>query len=262
MIYSPNQVMVRPVQLSLPTPCRWDGRRRGAGRKRAPGSRPGVPHRSRPAHVAAHAVHVTLRAVEALRCLRSCRVFPAVRCAIAAASRADFRVVEFSVQGDHVHLIAEAAHGRALSGGIRGLAIRLARAVNRSLARRGRVFADRYHCRSLTTPRAVRHALVYVLMNIRKHSDIGPELDPCSSAAWFTGWRSPRMVAAIGPPPVRVARTWLARIGWRRHGLIDTRERPRSGRRMRPRLKRAAPRVRNAPPADDQERAGRPACVD
>jgi hypothetical protein len=48
---------------------------------------------------------------------------------------------------------------------VRGLAIRVARAVNRALGRRGRVFADRYHARALTTPRAVRHALVYVLMN-------------------------------------------------------------------------------------------------
>jgi len=103
--------------------------------------------------------------------------------------------------------------------------------VNRSLARRGRVFADRYHCRSLTTPRAVRHALVYVLMNFKKHSHVGPELDPCSSSAWFSGWRSPRVAPAIGPSPVRLARTWLARIGWRRHGLIDMHERPRIGSR-------------------------------
>jgi putative transposase len=220
--------MTRPAQLSLPTPAPWGGRRRGAGRKPAPGRRPGVPHRSRPPHAAAHPVHVTLRALDALRCLRSRRVFPAVRRAIVAASRADFRVVEFSVQDDHVHLIAEAEHGRALSGGIRGLAIRLARSVNRTLARRGRVFADRYHCRPLTTPRAVRHAIVYVLMNFRKHLDVGPELDPCSSAAWFTGWRSPPLAPAIAPSPVRIARTWLGRVGWRRHGLIDTHERPKA----------------------------------
>src|SRR5580765_2320783 len=158
MLWSPNQVMARPTQLSLPNPRTWGGRRRGAGRKPTPGRRPVVPHRSRPTHAPTHPVQVTLRALDALRCLRSRRVFPAVRRAIAAASRADFRVVEFSVQDDHLHLIAEAVHGRALSGGVRGLAIRLARAVNRSLARRGRVFADHYHCRPLTTPRAPRGA--------------------------------------------------------------------------------------------------------
>ena len=123
-------------------------------------------------------------------------------------------------------MIAEAEHGRALSGGVRGLAIRLAHAVNRTLNRRGRVWESRYHVRALTSPRAMRHALVYVLMNFRKHGHSGLEIDPCSSAPWFTGWRQP-VPAAIAPPPVAVARTWLARSGWQLHGLIGTNERPK-----------------------------------
>jgi putative transposase len=218
-----------PRQPSLPTPTSWGGRRAGAGRKRTPGRRPGVPHRARPTHVAAHPVHVTLRAVDALRCLRASRVFPNVRRALAASSRHDFRIIEFSVQNDHVHLIAEASDGLTLSSGVRGLAIRLARAVNRALRRRGRVWTERYHARALTTPRAVRHVLVYVLMNFRKHLQTVTGVDPCSSAAWFTGWRT-ALPAGAGPPPVAGARTWLARIGWRRHGLIDIAERPKGHR--------------------------------
>jgi len=189
-----------------------------------------VPHRARPEHTAAHPVHVTLRAVEPIRCLRSGRVFPAVRRALGAASRSQFRILEFSVQADHVHLIAEAEHARALSGGVRGLAIRLARAVNRALGRRGRVWADRYHARALTTPRAVRHALVYVLMNFRKHLNRVTGIDPCSSAPWFAGWRTPCAAEGTGPPPVAVARSWLARTGWRRYGLLGLDERPKGGR--------------------------------
>jgi len=219
-----------PLQLAFPPPRTWGGRRPGAGRKRAPGRRPSVPHRARPAHVAAHPVHVTLRASEALRCLRSRCVFPAVRCALAASSKAQFRIIEFSVQADHVHLVAEAGGKRSLASGIRGLAIRLARAVNRALGRRGRVWGDRYHARALTRPWAVRHALVYVLTNFRKHSPAVTGLDPCSSAPWFTGWRTPGVRIGIGPPPVAFARTWLARVGWRRHGLIDPAEKPKTSR--------------------------------
>jgi hypothetical protein len=155
-----------------------------------------------------------------------------VRRALTESSRADFRIVEYTVQEDHIHLIAEAAHARALSGGVRGLAIRLARALNRLLGRRGRVWDDRYHARALTTPRAVRHALVYVLMNFRKHGQPGTEIDLYSSAAWFAGWRAPPKVFALGPRPIAAPRTWLARVGWRRHGLISTDERP-CGRRLR-----------------------------
>ncbi|TMA36218.1 MAG: hypothetical protein E6J79_13580, partial [Deltaproteobacteria bacterium] len=124
-------------QLSLPPRRTWGGRRVGAGRKPIPGRRPGVPHVSRPAHVAAQPVHVTLCARSAIRCLRSGQVFPAVRRALAAASHRGFRILHFSVQDDHVHLIVEADDTRALRRGLRGLTIRVARAVNRALGRRG-----------------------------------------------------------------------------------------------------------------------------
>jgi len=132
----------------------------------------------------------------------------------------------FSVQDDHIHLIAEADDRAALSRGLRGLTIRVARAVNRALARHGVVWADRCHFRALTSPRVVRHALVYVLMNRRKHCAGEHGLDPCSSAGWFSGWRD-AVATPPGAPPVVAPRTWLAAVGWRRHGLIDVDERPR-----------------------------------
>src|SRR5438874_9405150 len=150
-----------PTQLSLPSPRPRGGPRRGAGRKRTPGRRPSVPHRARAPHKAAHPLHVTLRASDAARCLRADRVFPAVRRAITAASREGFR------QDHHLHLLVEAEDRVRLSRGIAGLAIRIARAVNRALGRRGAVWSGRYHARAITTPRAVRHAIVYILFNRR-----------------------------------------------------------------------------------------------
>src|SRR5437667_10770862 len=206
-------------QLSLPAPRTWGGRRTGAGRKPTPGRRPGVPHRRRPPHTVAHPLHVTLRTGPAVRCLRSERVFPTVRRAFAAASHGGFRVLQFSVQDDHLHLIVEADDTRALRRGLRGLAIRVARAVNRALGRHGAVWQDRYHARALTSPRAVRHALVYVLMNLRKHHGGERGMDPCSSAKFFDGWREPVRTESARAPVVR-ARTWLAAVGWRRRGLL------------------------------------------
>ena len=221
--------MARTLQLSLPQPRTWGGRRAGAGRKRTADRRPGVPHRTRPVHVPTHPVHVTLRSTSAVRCLRSARAFPAVCRALAVASHAGFRILHFSVQDDHLHLIVEADDRRALGRGLRGLAIRVARAVNRALGRRGRVWDERYHARALTTPRAMRHCLVYVLMNRRKHCAGERGLDPCSSALWFGGWREP-VTTPAGPTPVARARTWLAAVGWRLHGLISCDERPRGKR--------------------------------
>ncbi len=160
--------------------------------------------------------------------LRCKRVFGALRECFRAASGEGFRVVQFSVQADHVHLLVEAQDKPALSSGARGLVIRSARAINRVLARAGRVWGDRYHARELASPREVRNALVYVLMNHKKHGlrDRG-HIDPCSSAPWFDGFR------VTLPPPAQPAvtwrpGTWLASVGWRRRGLIDPAESPKT----------------------------------
>jgi putative transposase len=177
---------------------------------------------------------MTLRAARSLPSLRRPNVFGAVRDALAMASGQAFRVVHFSVQADHVHLLVEADDRHALSHGARGVAIRVARAVNRVLGREGRVWADRYHARPLATPREVRHGLVYVLTNWKKHVHGARGFDPCASVYWFDGWkRAPTNREAPGwshqyEPPVVAPRTWLLAHGWRRHGLLDDGERPSS----------------------------------
>jgi len=151
--YSSPIKMAHELQLALPARPTWGGRRAGAGRKRAPGRRPSVPHHARPPHAAAHPAHVTLRTGVAVRCLRSARAFPAVARALSASSTGEFRILHYSAQDDHLHLIVEAADARTLSSGVRGLTIRVARAVNRALGRRGPVWSGRHHARPLTTPR-------------------------------------------------------------------------------------------------------------
>lgn len=86
-----------------------------------------------------HPVHVTLRVCEGLPSLRTPALFQVVRKALAAGkAREGFGLVHFSVQSNHLHLIAEAADRGALSRSLQGLCVRVARAVNRQLGRRGR----------------------------------------------------------------------------------------------------------------------------
>jgi putative transposase len=214
-----------PRQLSLPMPQTWGGRRRRAGRK-ASTDRPGPPHETRPSHNRRHPVHVTLRARRGIPSLRGDRAFAALRRSLKAATKESFRILHFSVQTDHVHLIVEGDERVALIRGIQGLAIRCARAINRAFGRRGSVWSHRYHARALRTPRETRHGLVYVLLNLRKHLGAGPGIDPRSSAAWFDGWKQPVAVPAEDCP-VSQPHTWLGAGGWQRGGgLIDLRENP------------------------------------
>src|SRR4051794_4100850 len=220
------------AQLELGDMRRWGGRRGGAGGKRG-AARSSPPHRPRAPHKAPWPVHVTFRARETIPSLRGGRVFAFVRHSLAASHKRAFRVVHFSVQSDHVHLVVEGDHPVALVRGLQGLAARCAKAINRAVGRRGSVWSSRYHARALRTPTEARRGLVYVLLNFRKHFRAAPGVDPRSSGPWFGGWR--HSAATAGTSPVAPPRTWLARIGWRRAGgCIALDEHPGAARASRP----------------------------
>src|SRR5204862_1615705 len=143
----------------------------------------------------------------------------------------------YAILNDHLHLIVEAVDRTALSRGAQGLAIRIARALNKLWGSRGSVFADRYHDRILRTPRETRNAVRYVLANAKKHAAQGggsrpaQAIDTFTSAPWFDGFRERIIVRGLEAivRPVTDARSWLLRIGWRRHGLLSVHELPATG---------------------------------
>ena len=199
------------------------GRRRGAGRKPI-GERAGVSHSRRRLLTGREPVLVTLKVRKHVWSLRARRAFERLLPTFfAARERMGMRLVHFSVQGDHVHLIVEVADRASLSRGVKGLCVRMARALNRMMGRTGSVFADRYHDRVLETPRQVRTALAYVRCNARKHGVKlrAAELDPCSSAAAFADWSGRVIVGALGRLAARVVvppASWLLARGWKKSG--------------------------------------------
>jgi len=166
--------------------------------------------------------------------LRSPRVFGALRPAIARASVDRFRVIHFSIQQDHGHFIVEGDEARRARGGVHGLAIRLALAVNRVLGRKGKVVGDRYHARPLTTPRQMRTSMVYVLLNFRKHLRGPACIDPQSSGHHFLGWQRAPVATDVAPATV-LPDTWMARVGCRlAGGPLRVEEHPAAAPRPRP----------------------------
>jgi REP element-mobilizing transposase RayT len=181
-------------------------------------------------------VHVTLRARDGLPSLRRGRARRAiVRILTLACAAPGFRVTDWSIQHEHLHLVCEGRTERELSRNLQGLSSRIAKRLNQLLHRQGALWRERYHAHVLHTPREVRNALVYVLHN-GKHHPITPRgsipagaLDACSSALYFDGWREP--VPRPPPedrPPVAKPATWLRATGWRRRGLLSVHESPAS----------------------------------
>jgi REP element-mobilizing transposase RayT len=183
---------------------------------------------------------VTLKVERDLPSLRSAELVREVERSFAqACERGEFRVVHYSIQSDHVHLMVEASGRAALGRGMKSIGARFARAVNRVFRRSGRVLAERYHLHVLKSPTEVRNALRYVLLNGRRHAGKrwrlsgAVRIDPASSGRWFDGWRRSAGVesgpAEVRPPPVARPHSWLLRVGWRRLGLIEPGDVPGAG---------------------------------
>ena len=199
------------------------GRREGAGRPRTSDR---VSHAPR-VHKGRFPVHVTVKVLKGVASLCGqqlgtlvCRHFRDV-----LGRHPGFRVVEFVVLSNHIHLVVEADSQEALTHGMQGLLSGLARKINNRLGRGGKVWLDRYHAKELTNPTMTRNAVRYVLQN-RAHHGGTPGIDPHSSATWSDAF-SDHAPATHGSPVARPT-TFLLLHGWHElaGGKLSTHERP------------------------------------
>ena len=225
-----------PVQAELDLRRRtWGGRRDGAGRKKTAGKKDPA-HRVRPELRAYHPVHAVMRVKKGVSRLRKGRAYRAIRKSLVKClGDQSFRVCHISIQANHLHFLVEASGRRALAAGMQRLNNLTARALNRELGRRGRLFEFRYHATQIKSPKQARHSLAYVLNNWRRHNEDESceraqtaKIDPYASGLSFDGWAAPKfdVPADFTPLPVSEPQTWLLRVGWRKHGLIDPVEVP------------------------------------
>jgi REP element-mobilizing transposase RayT len=167
-------------------------------------------------------VHVNWRVLPHVWNLRSRQSFRVIlRACAATGKRLGMRITHFSVMGNHVHLIVEADGTAALSRGMQGLAIRLAKGLNKLMeGRRGKVFADRYHAHPLHNPTETRNAIAYVMNNARIHAQRQGRSGPRGADEYAVGpaqlegrdalWRR---LGEWGPPVTQPS-SWLLTEGW------------------------------------------------
>lgn len=136
------------------------GRRPKAGRPRQ--HSPGVSHSTREKVNATLPLHINFKYRSSIR---SDYILRSLERGIENAKKHDFEVAYFTLQTNHVHIIAEAKNNKSLSSGMRAITVTLARALNK-----GNFQTERYHLHVLRTPAEVKNAIHYVLNNDLKHS--------------------------------------------------------------------------------------------
>ncbi|MBK9388264.1 MAG: transposase [Planctomycetes bacterium] len=191
-----------------------------------------MPHRQRSTKKRGEPLHITVRLADGLPSLRRGSALKLVLAALSASSeRHGMRVIHYSIQGNHIHLLVEADGRECVARGMNALLSPLARALNKLWGRCGKVFPDRYHDEVISTPTQARSALRYVLQNGKKHGAVQrSSIDLCSSAPVFEGWKERPPIGSIpatsAVASIAPASTWLLTTGWRRHGLLDIDELP------------------------------------
>ncbi len=148
---------------------RKGGRREGAGRPRLHSA--GVAHRKRDTVTRHTPVHINFKYRLGIR---SHRTLSILKRALLNAEKKGLRVVHFSLEHNHIHLIAEVENDQALSKGMRSITVTLVRGLDK-----GAIQLERFHLHVLKTLKETENALDYVLFNHLKHG--GKRLDQFSS---------------------------------------------------------------------------------
>ena len=135
------------------------GRRPNSGRKRMHSK--GVAHRIREIVNSRTPVHINFKYKTVIRNKDSLKL---LKRAILNARKHGLRVLHFSLQSNHIHLIIEAASNEVLTKGMRSLTVTMAKGL-----RKGRIQKERYHLHVLKSLREAKNAIRYVLFNQQKH---------------------------------------------------------------------------------------------
>lgn len=151
----------KQLKLSLDT-GKHGGRRTDAGRRRI--KSPGVAHRRRERVVLRTPLHINFKYRVGVRNKECLRI---LKRAILNSRKHGLRIVHFSLQHNHVHLIVESADNEVLTRGMRSLLVTFAKRV-----KKGRIQIERYHLHVLRGPRETKNAVHYVLFNAQKHGSL------------------------------------------------------------------------------------------
>lgn len=138
---------------------RWGGLRSKAGRKRVRSK--GVAHTERAKVSMRTPLHVNFKYKIPVRNKDTLKL---LKKAIQNARKHGLKVLHYSFQQNHIHLILEAESNPILTKGMRSLTITFAKGLQK-----GRVQIERYHLHVLKSVKETKCAIHYVLFNQQKH---------------------------------------------------------------------------------------------
>lgn len=159
-------------QLSLINP-------KGAGRPAK--NDQGIRHTSRKKFQKALSLLLTIKVRENKADIQSKRMLKRLHHAIYRARLKGLRIIHYTLEYNHVHLLVEAGNHEILHKGMQALGISLSKSINRLKNKKGAVYKHRYHFRQISSPRDLRNVVNYILNNGIKHKRCDTRENPYNS---------------------------------------------------------------------------------
>lgn len=136
---------------------------------RPPKTDPGIRHTRRPLLKKPSSLHLTIKIEKQKSHLKNKTILAILKRAILNARKQQLRVIHFTLEHDHVHLLIEAENNRVLGKGMQAFGVTLSKAINRLKKLTGQVYKHRYHFRKITSSRQLKNVMSYIFRNGMKH---------------------------------------------------------------------------------------------
>lgn len=163
------------TQLSLINP-------RSAGRPAS--NDKGIRHTRRERITKQSALHFTIKVRENKADIKNKRLLKILHHAIKRARLKKLKVLHYSLEYNHVHLLVEARDNQIIHQGMQAFGISFAKAINKIKFLKGRVYKNRYHFRKITSLRDYKNVLLYIFRNGIKHKRTQSLFDPYNSMVY------------------------------------------------------------------------------
>jgi REP element-mobilizing transposase RayT len=141
----------------------------------------GIRHISREKISKPSALHLTIKVRENKADIKNKRILKALHHAIKRARLQNMKVLHYTLEYNHLHILVEVSNNKILHKGMQALGISLSKAINKIKNLKGTVYKHRYHFRKLNSRREMKNALLYIFKNGMKHKRACSLIDPYNS---------------------------------------------------------------------------------
>jgi len=142
---------------------------------------PGIRHRERPFLTKAASLHLTVKVKRIKADMKNKAVLSILKRAIMNARKQGLRVIHFTLEYDHIHLLIEAENNEILGKGMQSFGVTFSKAINRMKKQSGGVYKHRYHFRQISGVRQLKNVLNYIFTNGVKHKTAKSLVNPYNS---------------------------------------------------------------------------------